>query len=144
MAKPIADNTRADKNGSNAVRGAVVLLVEDDEDIRDMSSAVLRRAGVKVHTADSTGSALEQVRSTTFDAAVMDWNLQDQTGSDILTVLRDQHPKLFQHTIVVTGDLLSIPGRHDAETFGRPVLAKPFRPSDLVAALRDLLIANNP
>ncbi len=124
---------------SKGLREVSVLVVEDDEDIRGMTVSVLEGAGASVETASSANEAMAKVASTPFDAVLLDWHLADMTGSSLLLSLRDGHPALFTHTAVVTGDVLSMPGQHDAERLGRPVLAKPFRPKQLIAAVLDLL-----
>ena len=119
--------------------GASMLVVEDDPDIRQMTVTVLTNAGAAVTTASTAEEGLECARSRDFDAVVLDWNLADSTGALLLESLSAERPALFEHSVVVTGDLLSIPGQHDAERLGRPVLAKPFRPSKLVAKLAEIL-----
>lgn len=116
-----------------------VLVVEDDADICAMTVAVLESAGLDVATAPDADQALAQVSKNSFDAILLDWNLSEITGAGLLEALRDSHPQLFGHSAVVTGDLMSIPGMHEAERFGRPVLAKPFRPAQLIETISELL-----
>lgn len=116
-----------------------VLLVEDDPDIRSMSGSILRLAGLVVREASSTGEALEWLERETFDAVILDWNLAGETGGVLLEQMRERQPDLLRRSLVVTGDLMSIPGRHEAERFGCPVLAKPFRPRKLVEAVAGIL-----
>ncbi len=116
-----------------------ILVVEDDPDIQAMTVAVLENAGAKVATAASAREALEVMRESKFDAVLLDWNLSDITGSALLESMRERDPELFARCAVVTGDLMSIPGQHEAERFGRPVLAKPFRPSQLIDTVTSIL-----
>jgi CheY-like chemotaxis protein len=121
------------------LRGIRVLLVEDDEDIRAMTTTVLAKAGVEVHAAGLPDQAEKRLAQAEFDAILMDWNLAGVTGGRLLEKLRDTNPRMFARSAVVTGDLLSIPGQHEAESFGRPVLAKPFRPARLIELLLEIL-----
>lgn len=116
-----------------------VLVVEDDLEIRSMTSSVLRASGATVHEASTATEAIACLGSGSFDAVVLDWNLAGETGGLLLEKLRDHHPGLLRRSTVVTGDLLSIPGRHEAESFGCPVLAKPFRPRQLVETVAGIL-----
>lgn len=116
-----------------------MLVVEDDADICAMTVAVLESAGVSVSTAASAAEAISRIESDDFDAVLLDWNLSEITGAGFLDVLRRSKPVLFGHSAVVTGDLCSTPGQHEAEGYGRPVLAKPFRPAQLLATLGELL-----
>ena len=116
-----------------------VLVVEDDPDIRSMTTSILRVAGAVVHDAATASEAISCLEHSSFDAVVLDWNLAGETGGKLLETLRDHHPELLRRSAVVTGDLMSIPGHHEAERFGCPVLAKPFRPRQLVETVAGIL-----
>ena len=117
----------------------LVLVVEDDPDIRAMMVAILRVAGAIVHDASSASEAISWIDRCDFDALVLDWNLAGETGGVLLEKLQAHHPGMLRRSAVVTGDLSSIPGRHEAERFGCPVLAKPFRPRQLVETVAGIL-----
>jgi len=116
-----------------------ILVVEDDPDIRSMTASILRVAGAAVCDAGTAGDAIALVKGSEFDALILDWNLGSETGAGLLELLRDRQPRLLRRSVVVTGDLISIPGRHEAERFGCPVMAKPFRPRHLVETVAGLL-----
>ena len=116
-----------------------VLVVDDDADIRSMTSAVLCSAGATVHGAASPAEALAFLGTQEFDAVILDWNLGIETAGIVLERMRDAFPGLLERSAVVTGDLMSIPGLHEAERFGCPVLAKPFRPRQLLETVARIL-----
>lgn len=116
-----------------------ILVVEDDPDIRLMTASILRVAGATVRNAASATEALSCLDNATFDAVILDWNLAGETGGMLLEKLRERQPGMLRRSVVVTGDLTSIPGRHEAERFGCPVLAKPFRPRQLVETVAGIL-----
>ncbi|HYC00192.1 MAG TPA: response regulator [Candidatus Limnocylindrales bacterium] len=127
-------------NGSSRPRlTGSILVVEDDADIRSMTLTILEAAGAKVAGAASAAEAIQCLQRASFDAIVLDWNLAGDTGGALLQQLRDHHPALLRRSAVVTGDLLSIPGQHEAEHFGCPVIAKPFRPAQLVETMAAIL-----
>jgi DNA-binding response OmpR family regulator len=135
---PIAMNGHRMASPKPRLTGSV-LVVEDDPDIRSMTATILRVAGATVFDAASATEALSHLSHNDIDAIVLDWNLVGETGSALLEKLKDQHPELLRRSAVVTGDLLSIPGRHEAERFGCPVLAKPFRPRQLIETVASIL-----
>ncbi|MFL5653218.1 MAG: response regulator [Ktedonobacteraceae bacterium] len=70
--------------------GARILLVEDDEVLRDLLARNLEVRGHEVHGAEDARNALAQLRAAVFDLIVLDICLPDQTGWDVLrTALRE-------------------------------------------------------
>src|ERR1051326_4677615 len=70
--------------------GARILLVEDDEVLRDLIGRNLEVRGHEVCEAEDAQSALAQLRATVFDLIVLDICLPDETGWDVLrTALRE-------------------------------------------------------
>jgi CheY-like chemotaxis protein len=76
--------------------GARILLVEDDEIVRDLLGRNLTVRGHEVSIAEDARSALAYLSATPFDLIVLDINLPDQTGWEVLrTALREGwlHPQ---------------------------------------------------
>ncbi|HEV2065962.1 MAG TPA: response regulator [Thermomicrobiales bacterium] len=69
-------NTRAD-------RDETILVVEDEDPIRELVSTALRFTGYEVATAASGREALAEARNATFDLLVLDVNLPDLDGFEI-------------------------------------------------------------
>ncbi|MGQ3466617.1 response regulator, partial [Xanthomonas campestris] len=69
-----------------------VLLVEDDPISRGFLQAVLESLPAQVDWADSLSSALDRARARRHDLWLIDVNLPDGTGSDLLRALRLLHP----------------------------------------------------
>jgi DNA-binding response OmpR family regulator len=75
--------------------GAQILLVEDDEVLCDVVGRNLRARGHVISVAHDTQSALEYLRTKDFDLIILDINLPDQTGWDVLRVAQQEgylHP----------------------------------------------------
>ena len=64
------------------------LVVDDDSTLVEYVSAVLRRAGYQVETADNGLTALEMYRASTFDAVVCDIRMPKLPGTSFLKNLR--------------------------------------------------------
>jgi CheY-like chemotaxis protein len=124
---------------SDALSGLLILIVEDDADIRRMIATVLKGAGAQVTGAGNGRDALEAIGRETFDVIVVDWNLGDMPGGALLPRLVQSHPDLSAHILVVTGELMHTPHEHAAAQSGYAVLAKPFRPAALCRAISDLV-----
>lgn len=66
--------------------GGRILLVEDDAILRDLLCRNLEARQHEVRSADDAQSALAALRSATFDLVVLDINLPDQTGWEVLRI----------------------------------------------------------
>jgi DNA-binding response OmpR family regulator len=68
--------------------GRRVLVVDDQEDIREMARLVLTGAGYEVVTAGSGNEALKLARATAFDLMLLDINMPGLDGWATLRLLR--------------------------------------------------------
>jgi CheY-like chemotaxis protein len=113
--------------------GTRILLVEDDEVLRDLIGRNLLARSYDVSIAIDAESALAHLRTTTFDLIFLDINLPDQTGWDILRTARKEgsiHPQdingdLEKLPVVVLSAVRVSPGRL-AEFHPVAYLPKPF------------------
>jgi len=86
--------------------GARILLVEDDEVLGDLVNRNLEARGHEVSIAEDAQTALAFLRANTFDLIVLDINLPDQTGWD---VLRSALSKGYIKPLVVEGQGEKLP-----------------------------------
>ena len=73
------------KNGSPAIR---ILLVEDDEITREIVATHLVFEGLRVATATSVQTGIAEFRKGQFDLAIVDINLPDGLGFDLVDQIR--------------------------------------------------------
>ena len=113
--------------------GARILLVEDDEVLRDLIGRNLEVRGHEVREAEDARSALAQLRATVFDLIVLDICLPDQTGWDVLrTALREGRVAPLdvvgeeQKLPVVVLSAVRVSPRRIAEFHPLAYLPKPF------------------
>lgn len=113
--------------------GACILLVEDDAVIRELVARNLTVRDHDVHRAGDARSALAQLRTKSFDLVVLDINLPDQTGWDVLrTAIREGRiePLTMEGGIqklpVVVLSAVRISSRRLAEFHLLAYLPKPF------------------
>lgn len=71
-----------------ALGGLRVLVVDDDEDARELSTTILRRAMADVQSAADAMTALELLRHGTFDAVVSDLEMPGQDGCTLMKGVR--------------------------------------------------------
>ena len=78
-----------------------VLVVDDEESIRHLLSLVVGRAGADPpELAVSVADAIAKARGRRFDVAVIDKNLPDGSGLELMRQLRDSSPETL--CLVVT------------------------------------------
>ena len=65
-----------------------VLIVEDDEKLRDILSGILRRSGLAAWTASNGAEALERVRQHRPSVVLLDLGLPVMSGWDVLRELK--------------------------------------------------------
>jgi CheY-like chemotaxis protein len=118
-----------------------VLLVEDDEDMRRLVAAVLRRDGYDVVQVDggvamlhSLESAIASDQPDHFDVIVSDIQMPDLTALEVLDTLRDRE---IPTPVVLMTAYGSDDARTDACALGAfALLDKPLKWDELRAAVR--------
>ncbi len=68
--------------------GQRILVVDDQQDIRDMTALVLTGAGYRVDTVDSGESALSTLERDRFDLVLLDINMPAMDGWETLRLIR--------------------------------------------------------
>ncbi len=121
--------------------GARILLVEDDDVLRDLIEQNLRIRGHDVRIAGDVQEALNQLRVSSFDLTFLDINLPDKTGWDILRIGQEEgilHAQELdgdgQKLPVVVLSAVRVSSRRLAEFRPLAYLPKPF-PMDALLRL---------
>jgi len=124
---------------SKAIRGGLVLVVDDDEGNRDLLSRRLLRDGCEVMLAETGRQALRMARRYSFDLILLDIMMPEMDGIMVLAELR-KDPNLRRLPVVM------ISAVDDIESVVRCIelgaddyLTKPFNPVLLRARVNALL-----
>ena len=114
-----------------------VLVVDDEEVIRDVCEQILSGEGYTVTTASSGKEALHLFSENGFDAVVTDIMMPDMSGLELLEVIRST--SMDVSAVVITGlgtfDMATQSDRLGAREF----VVKPFTPDELSMAVRKAL-----
>ncbi len=122
--------------------GMRVLLIEDDEDNRELMAEVLEGAGYEVLTAASGTAGLRALAEHSVDVVVTDVGMPGMGGLEVARAAKEIAPGV--PVVVVTGytereDISRARGREvDA------VLVKPVDPDALVAAVAQMVKTRRP
>jgi two-component system NtrC family sensor kinase len=122
-----------------AVRGATVLIVEDERALAAAVAEALSDAGLKVDKAADGEEALARVRQQTYDVVICDLKMPRVDGMTLYRAIAAATPALARRVIFVTGDVAGTDAERFLEDTGCRWLAKPFRLADLLRAVRETL-----
>jgi CheY-like chemotaxis protein len=104
-----------------------VLVVEDDARQRESVQQLLQSDGVEIVAVETAAAALAQLRDVTFDCMVMDLNLPDMSGYDLLERMAGQDDVAFPPVIVYTGRVLTRDEEQGLRRFSRSIIVKDAR-----------------
>jgi DNA-binding response OmpR family regulator len=110
-----------------------ILLVEDDADIRLMTSEVCKREGYDVVEAANGRTGVQQGASQQPDLVLLDWVLPDISGLDVCRELRRQG--LTCPIIMLTGRAAKVDVVVGLEVGADDYITKPFDARELAARL---------
>jgi len=132
-AEPVQDEEPLVEAGSVASE-CQLLLVDDDERVRETTALQLRELGYRVIEVDSASAALQRIaEGVQVDVLITDQLMPGKTGLELAGELREQLPGL--PVLIITGYANLAP----EQLHGFAILAKPFRERELAAALIRLL-----
>ncbi len=112
-----------------------VLLVDDDADVREIVERVLTELGYSVREADNGEAALKALGEFRPDLLLVDFAMPGLNGAEVVLAARTTNPKTR---------ILFVSGFADSDALevaigAAPLLRKPFRPSELAAAVRSAM-----
>jgi two-component system response regulator PilR (NtrC family) len=111
-----------------------ILVVDDEEVLRDVLSTVLTREGYRVRAVADAAAAIAAAEEETFDVVLLDLMLPDRSGLEVLRELRRRDPEAV---VVVITAYSSIEGAIEAMREGAfHYLPKPFQNEEVILTVR--------
>jgi CheY-like chemotaxis protein len=121
------------------VSDALVLVVEDEPDIRIMTRFMLEQRGYTVEEAATGGQALETLAGQRPDVVLLDIRLPDVEGWEVLRTIRADE-RLADVPVLIMSAHSSGGTKEQATREGSDgYLVKPFREKELLEAVEALL-----
>ena len=114
-----------------------VLIIDDDPGVRKMLSTVLEDAGYLIEAVAEGKDAIKACSKTPFDVALVDIELPDTKGTELIAKLKKLQPRII--TIIVTGRpsvenaIKAVNEKADA------YLTKPIEVTELLSTIAKLL-----
>lgn len=137
--RPVGSVPAKGARPENIFANRSVLVVDDEESIREIVQEGLRVRGLHVDCADSVPAALELIARRPYDFVLCDFNLPGRHGTELFDQLRTNPDRPSPGFIFMTGDLVEPARTAELTQHGAHILQKPFQVSALAALLTQLL-----
>lgn len=114
-----------------AEQGRAVLVVDDEDEIRDTLADILSRARHRVTSVASGREALERIAAQRYDVIFADMRMPDLDGRALYAEIERRWPGQAARVVFITGDMLTASLREFVAASGRPLIEKPFLPAEV-------------
>lgn len=120
--------------------GLRILVVDDEEDLRDLVTMILENAGAKVARARSVATALRELQTAVFDLVVSDLAMPGEDGYVLVGKVRGSLDERIRNLpLVAMTAYARAEDRHRVLAAGfQRHIAKPIEPKHLVMVLQEL------
>ena len=120
-----------------------ILVVEDDDAIRTLLVAALRREPFEVHAAINGAEALELTRASAYAVILLDLMMPALNGVEFLQAFHEANPTSPTVIFVMTAfDDTMV--RHVAPNLVHGIVRKPFDVPQLIAMVREVALTRIP
>lgn len=117
-----------------------VLIVDDFATMRKIEKNILSQLGIKnVDEADDGSTALPKLQANTYDVVLLDWNMPNMTGLELLKALRSGDSNKDVPVIMVTAEALKDNIVAAAQAGVNDYVVKPFTAGVLEEKLKKVL-----
>ncbi len=118
-------------------RGAAILVVDDEEVVRDVLLRILGSQGYEVTTVDTAGEGLRCLEDGAYDVLLLDLMLPDRPGMEVLKEVRASDPDLAVIMITAYATVQNAVEAMRAGAFH--YLTKPFKNPEVLALVGNAL-----
>jgi len=134
-APPLAEPSETAPEADHPVKDLKVLLVDDDNAVREVTAGILQDLGYRVVEAGSGGAALDMLdKQSQIDLLLVDFAMPGMNGAEVAREVHARRPDL---------PILFVTGYADTEALAAAgddgILRKPFVQKELAAKLRSVL-----
>jgi PAS domain S-box-containing protein len=136
---PVGSVDKGRHGTASALDGRTVLVVDDEESIREIVQEGLGARGLRVDCAESVPAAFRALEGQAYDFVLCDFNLPGQRGTELFDRLCGHSSQPAHAFVFMTGDLVEPAKAADLKSKGAYILQKPFQVSTLAALLVEIL-----
>lgn len=121
----------------NRIRDMKILLVDDDEWIRDSLNLFFEAEGCELLTFETAEEGLEAVEHKAYDIVISDYKLPGMDGLEFLRRVKEKQPNAFEILITAyaNSEILK-----EAKRLGvKDIIPKPFSSEDVETSLTRII-----
>ncbi len=111
-----------------------LLIVEDDQSVRNTMVMCLELEGYAVEAVSSTREAIDRLRTQPYPIVISDIYLDERTGIDVLRTARQQNPDCAVILMTGRGSMETVMAATEGGAF--EYLAKPFEMAQMIDTIR--------
>ena len=123
----------------DGIKGCSILIVEDEEGIRELVEEGLRARGAAVESVRTGEEAWGKISARSYDVVVCDFNLGGVSGLELFDRVRNRpganHPKF----LFITGEIVDSSQITALEAKGSFALQKPFQMAELISTIEKFI-----
>ena len=128
-----------ERSGPEARRGPVVLIVDDDDRLREYVRVNLEREGYTVREAGSAEEGMHVLDDSRPDLILLDVMMPKVDGWEMLQRVHDRHGVGAVPVVMFSGKVDARAADEAAERGAQGFIGKPFDPRELIAQTKQLL-----
>ncbi len=114
-----------------------ILIIDDDQEFRNTLTRILQDEGYLVEIAENGKKAIHMCEKTPFDVALIDIELPDTKGTDLLQILKTKQPKIVR--IIITGHPSVENAAKSVNEKADGYIMKPFEIPELLGMIKKLM-----
>jgi CheY-like chemotaxis protein len=119
--------------------GPRVLVIDDDDDLRELVIRVVKKAGYQVDSVGDGQAGLDRLAERTYDVILSDVRMPGMDGIAFYEEVRRRNPAQADRIILVTAHVQLDQYKEFMLTVRAPILQKPFTLGEFHAALARML-----
>ncbi len=121
----------------NRIKNMKILLVDDDEWIRDSLSLFFEAEGCNLLAFETAEEAIEAVKQKVYDIVISDYKLPGMDGLEFLKRVKEKQPNAFEILITAYANCEIL---KEAKLMGvRDIIPKPFTSEDVETSLAGII-----
>jgi two-component system NtrC family sensor kinase len=130
------------EKSDSILSGKNVLIVDDEESIREFIAELLTGEGCRVDSVSTGTGAIEKIAKTSYNAVLCDMKMPGMSGKELFKHIEENKPELKKKIIFITGDVLNQDTQKFIRKTGSRVIEKPLDINVILNTLEDLFQKN--